>query len=185
MTRRLREVLWVRRFWVVPVLLLGMVAAVAAGPGAAPPKPTAGPARELPRPKPPVATQAPRPDLAPYINFDRVQESTRADGTPCGIWNVGAFVDERNLVATGGYTFVLERRTGRLGTFRLACPDCTFATGPMSGGERRFAPLRQFNDCGYGAPYNPDFRVRADTLNEVLESNEQNNSKVMHFPVAR
>jgi len=144
------------------------------------PSPTAGPGM---RPTP-----TPLPDLRPDFVFNRVQTSTRADGTSCGIWNVTPLVvntpTNEQYAATGvGFTIILERRTGPDWTFQEACPDCTFQIPPLGGGIMGGGPDRQFNDCGYGPPYSPDFRLRVDIHNAVKESNERNNSQVRHFPV--
>lgn len=132
----------------------------------------------------PTPTPAPLPDLIPWFTFNLAHRSTRADGTPCSIWNVSA--DSQNITlgpVPSSYALILERRTGPSGTFLEACPKCTFhVAGPLAGGVAGAGGVRQFNDCGYGPPYSPDFRIRVDIHNRVRESNERNNSEVRSFP---
>lgn len=131
----------------------------------------------------PTPTPKPLPDLRPEVRFNRIRAETRADGTPCGIWNVYATAVNYELVPIrNSFQMVLERRSGLAEAFVEACDKCTFTIGPMVSGEVKYGPARQFNDCGYGPAYSPDFRVLVDIHNTVKELNERNNVQVRSFP---
>jgi len=170
----------------IPVLLLTIAAASAVGQSRAP-KPQVLPRGTRPPLLRATPTPTPLPDLRPQFTFNRVEQSTRADGTPCGIWNITPLVvnyptDEQYASTGVGFTIILERRKGPGGTFEEACPHCTFQIPPLGGGIMGGGPDRQFNDCGYGPAYSADFRIRVDINNVVKESNERNNSQVRSFP---
>ncbi len=173
----------------ITAVLLAAAAAAAEGQSRAP-KPKVLP-RGTPTPQlrpTPAPTPRPLPDLVPDVVFNRVQQTTRADGTPCAIWDVFPEVvnyptNDQYAATEVGFTVVLERRTGPGDTFVLACPTCRFEIPPLGGGlKSKHTSSRQFNDCGYGPAYSPYFRIRVDIKNVVEESNERNNAKVRPFP---
>ncbi len=100
------------------------------------------PPRRTPAPQlRPTPNPTPRPlrELVSDVVFNRVQQTTRADGTPCAIWNVLPGVvnyptNNQHAATEVGFTMVLERRTGPGDSFVLACPTCSFEIPPLGGG---------------------------------------------------
>jgi hypothetical protein len=150
-----------------------LVPAVVAAP---PPPKNQQQTKLVPRPRP---TAIPRPDLQlTELRLEMVKRNgTMPSGLPCWIFNLQPVFHNAGSVGTGPFKVVWERADAETGPYTVPCALCTMNIANAAPGVGMLPPARQFNNCG-GMKW---YRVRLDPANVVKESNETNNSKLIHF----
>jgi hypothetical protein len=160
------------------VRLLPLVVLVTGVASSAPRKP--GPSSQRPQAGPASAPSVPAlPDLVlTEVRLTQIKPAgTMPNGQPAWIFNLQAVFHNAGKVGSGPFKVVWERADAEAGPYVIACPACTENIANAAPGVGMLPPPRQFNNSG-GAKW---YRVRLDPDNVVHETNENNNSQVIHF----